>query len=116
MAETSSDFQKRMREIITWLEKWNYEYYTLNEPTLADEVYDQYLHELKQLEKEYNFVFPDSPTQKIGHGEGKKLRLVQRQNPMLSLDSVDNIEDLLRFDERVKKILKTTEDITFVSE
>ncbi|CAG8556562.1 3678_t:CDS:10, partial [Racocetra persica] len=91
-------------------------YYVLNEPTVADKVYDQYFHELEQLERENNFTFPDSPTQKIGFLGGKKLRLVTRPNPMLSLDSVDNYEDLLRFDERVKKILKTEAEIEYVCE
>jgi NAD-dependent DNA ligase len=41
---------------------------------------------------------------------------VQRQNAMLSLDSIDNYENLLKFDERVKKILKTEKEIEYICE
>jgi DNA ligase (NAD+) len=96
--------EKRMKELIELLDRWNYEYYVLNQPTVEDAVYDKHLKELQELEIQYNLILPNSPTQKAGHPASNKFRPVVRQNPMLSLDSVDNYEDLLKFDERVKKI------------
>ena len=116
MSNSNDNIQKRMQEIIDLLEKWSYEYYVLNQPTVEDEVYDKYLHELEELEKEYDFVFPNSPTQKIGYYSKVKLQPVYRQALMLSLDSVDNYEDLFKFDQRVKKILQTFEDVEYVCE
>jgi DNA ligase (NAD+) len=59
---------------------------------------------------------PDSPTQKAGPKASPKFHPVTRQNPMLSLDSVDSYESLLKFDERVKKLLKTDEEIEYACE
>jgi DNA ligase (NAD+) len=115
-SDLSEVIRKRMREIIQLLEKWNYEYYGLNQPSVEDAVYDQHLKELEKLEQEHNFSFPNSPTNKIVSLPDHKFRPIIRQNPMLSLDSVDNHEDLLKFDERVKKILKVDEEIEYVSE
>ena len=108
--------EKRMKELITLLSRWNHEYYILNHPSVEDAVYDKHLKELQELENRYSLIFPNSPTQKAGHPASNKFSPVVRQNPMLSLDSVDNYEDLLKFDERVKKILKTDIKIEYVGE
>jgi NAD-dependent DNA ligase len=71
---------------------------------------------LRELEIQHNLIFPNSPTQKAGHPASNKFRPVARQNPMLSLDSVDNYEDLLKFDERVKKILKMEGEVEYICE
>jgi DNA ligase (NAD+) len=110
------EVKKRMKELIALLEKWNYEYYILNQSSIKDEVYDQHLKELQTLEKESSFIFPNSPTKKVGYPISNKLRPVQREIPMLSLDSTDNYENLLKFDERVKKLLKTDQEIEYVCE
>jgi len=88
----------------------------LNQPSVEDIVYDKHLKELEKLEKKHNFFFPDSPTQKVGYLVSKKFQLVVRRVPMLSLDSADNYKDLFRFDQRVKKILKTEKEIDYVCE
>ena len=108
--------EKRMKELIDLLNRWNYEYYILNQPSVEDAAYDKHLKELRELETQYNLILPNSPTQKAGHPASNKFCPVVRQNPMLSLDSVDNYEDLLKFDERVKKILKTDAEIEYVGE
>ena len=108
--------EKRMKELITLLNKWNYEYYILNQPSVEDAIYDKHLKELQELEVQYNFILPNSPTQKAGHPASNKFRPTTRQNPMLSLDSVDNYEGLLKFDERVKKLLKTDEEVEYIGE
>src|SRR3954466_14667678 len=111
-----TEIRERMEEIITLLNKWNYEYYILNEPSIEDAVYDKHLKELQELEKDYNFTFPNSPTQRTGYLSNNKFHPVHRQRPMLSLDSVDNYENLLKFDERVKKLLKNDEEIDYICE
>ena len=116
MPKISDNVKEEMIRIISLLEKWNYEYHILNQPTAEDQTYDCYFKQLEELEKKYNFVFPNSPTQKVGHSISKKFLPVYRQIPMLSLDSVDNYEDLIKFDERVKKILKINEEVEYVCE
>jgi len=83
---------------------------------VEDAVYDKHLKELQELETQYNFILPSSPTQKAGHPASNKFRPVVRKIPMLSLDSIDNYEDLLKFAERVKKLLKTEEEIEYICE
>jgi len=106
--------KKRMEELIVLLVKWNYEYHVLNQSSVADNVYDKFFQELKKLEKTNNLVLPNSPTQKVA--PATKISPIKHQIPMLSLDSVDNCEDLRKFDERIKKILKISEDIEYVAE
>ncbi|CFW92901.1 DNA ligase [endosymbiont DhMRE of Dentiscutata heterogama] len=106
----------RIKELISLIEKWNYEYYILNQPSVEDAVYDKHWQELRELEAKYNYILPNSPTQKAGQTASPKFRPVARQNPMLSLDSVDDYENLLKFDERVKKILKTDQEIEYICE
>ncbi|CAG8456629.1 27238_t:CDS:2 [Gigaspora margarita] len=97
------------------------EYYVLNQPSVEDAVYDKHLKELRELETQYNFIFPNSPTQKAGYTASNKFRPVVRQNPMLSLDSVDNYEDLLNLVYQDHQLVQIStrgngiigEDITF---
>lgn len=116
MNKENEVIKKKMESLISLLDKWNYEYYALNQSSVEDAVYDKYLKELQQLELDYNLILSNSPTQKAGYKASPKFRPVTRENPMLSLDSVDNYDNLLKFDERIKKILKTDEEIEYVCE
>lgn len=106
--ENLKPIESEMKEIINFLQKWDYEYYVLDNPSVEDSVYDQKLNKLKDLELNYNFVLPDSPTNKLNSEiyNSSKFKLVRRENPMLSIDSVNNFDDLLEFDKRIKRILK----------
>ena len=58
---------ERMEELVKLLNKYNYEYYTLDSPSVSDAEYDRLMQELIVLEKKYpDKIMPDSPTQKIG--------------------------------------------------
>ncbi|CAG8633534.1 2742_t:CDS:2, partial [Ambispora gerdemannii] len=93
-------------------------------PSVEDAVYDKHLKELWELEIQYNLVLPGSPTQKAGHPASPKFRPVVRQSPMLSLDSVDNYEDLLNLVYQNYQLVQIStrgngvigEDITFNKE
>ena len=62
-----SMIEKRIQELVTILNKANYEYHTLDQPTLTDQEYDKYLRELIELEEQYpDLIVADSPTQRIG--------------------------------------------------
>jgi DNA ligase (NAD+) len=64
---------------------------------------------LQGLEAQYEFIFPNSPTQKAGTQIEKSFFPVKHQIPMLSLESTDNYEELEKFDQRVKKSLGINE-------
>ena len=57
---------ERMRELVEILNKYAYQYYVLDEPTVSDKQYDALYNELLALEGKTGIVLPDSPTQKIG--------------------------------------------------
>jgi DNA ligase (NAD+) len=70
------------------------------------------------MEKENGFFFGDSPTKNVGYKvkKSKKIKIFSREIPMLSLDNVNNKEAFIKFDERVKKILKKEEKVEYVCE
>lgn len=104
------DVQERMRELIDIIDQCNYEYYTLDNPSLSDQEYDRYMQELINLEEkfpEYKMSF--SPTQRVGGKILDKFHKVTHQIPMLSLGNVFNEEEILKFDERIRKEIPNPE-------
>jgi len=97
--------KERMSFLISILNKWNYEYYTLNESSVSDEKYDKYFKELKKIEEKYKVLNNDSPTKKIFFFPEKQIQLINRKKPMLSLESISNFEGILKFDKKIKKKL-----------
>lgn len=98
------NIEKRMDELITILNKASYEYYVLDNPTITDQEYDDYYSELIRLEGEYpELKRDDSPTVRVGGEVMSKFEKVTHQTPMLSFDDVFNKEEIVSFDERVKK-------------
>ncbi|MBC7412245.1 MAG: NAD-dependent DNA ligase LigA [Bacteroidia bacterium] len=107
--------QARIAELSTLLEIHNYNYYQLSGSTISvvpisDYAFDTLLNELIQLEQQYpQLQLPTSPTQRVGGSITKSFNTVKHQYPMLSLSNTYTIEDLLAFDERIKKGLLTDE-------
>lgn len=105
--KNSEIISSQMREIIKILRQWDHEYYVLNSPTVNDAVYDAKLNELKKLEFEYDLILPDSLTVKMNTEIYSKsdFKLVKRERPMLSIDNVNNLTDLAKFDAKIQKDL-----------
>ena len=96
--------EKRIQEIIDILNKANYEYYVLDNPTLTDQEYDRYMQELIKLEEKYpEFKQENSPTVRVGGTVIDSFVKVKHEIPMLSLSNVFNESDIIAFDERVRK-------------
>ena len=57
---------QRMRELVELLNRYAYEYYVLDDPSVPDREYDRLYDELKQLEQESGEVLFDSPTRRVG--------------------------------------------------
>ena len=94
----------------------NHLYYVLDKPSISDTEYDQLFRELKKLEEENpSLKTEDSPTQRVGAPPLKAFKSVIHKIPLLSLDNAMNDEELVAFDERVKKGLKK-DKITYVAE
>ena len=93
-----------------------YRYYVLDSPEISDEEYDQRYFHLKGLEKKYHYILPDSPTQRVGAPPLDKFEKVTHTEPMLSLDNAFAFDDIREFDKRVRKLLKTEERDTGITE
>ncbi len=98
--------EKRIDELIRLIDKANYEYYTLDKPTITDQEYDRYMQELEDLEKNHpEFKRDDSPTSRVGGQIIDEFKKVTHEIPMLSLGNVFNEEEIMAFDERIKKVV-----------
>lgn len=107
--ESQDDLEKiasRMRSLEKDLERWNYEYYVLDAPSVPDSEYDKAFRELSELEKAHpEFKSEASPTERVGGAARSDLAKVRHAVPMLSIHTETDFEaDGARaFDERVRK-------------
>lgn len=84
----------RIKELIGLIEKHNYAYYTLDNPTISDKEYDDLYYELVRLEKETGIILENSPTQKVGDVVLDKFKKVTHEKPLYSLNKAQNLEEL----------------------
>ena len=100
----------RMNEIIELLNKYAYEYYTLDKPSVEDAEYDRLMQELIRIESSHpEWVRLDSPTRKIGGEVISEFEKVTHRVPMMSLGNVFNEEEIRDFDEKVSKVFQNHE-------
>jgi len=100
------EVEKRIDELINLINKASYEYYVLDKPTITDQEYDDAYQELLTLEeKNPELKRDDSPTSRVGGEALSKFNKVTHDTPMLSFDDIFNEEEIIAFDERVKKVI-----------
>ncbi len=105
---------EKLREEINY---HNYRYYVLQSPVISDAEYDRLFRRLQAIEEHFpQLVTPDSPTQRIGARPLEEFGIVKHTIPMLSLNNAFTEEEVLEFDQRVKKLLGTTEDMEYAVE
>ena len=94
----------RINELIEILNEANYNYYILDNPTITDQEFDKYLRELTELEMEYpDLKREDSPTNRVGGDILSSFDKINHTIPMLSIGDVFNEEEIVSFDEKIKK-------------
>ena len=94
--------EKRIKFLSDVLNKHNYNYYVLNEPTISDFEFDKLLEELSNLENTYpEFKQDDSPTHRLGSDLMNSFNSVQHEFPMLSLGNTYNENEILEFHNRI---------------
>ncbi len=110
------DVKKRIEELRALINKYDYEYYVLAQPSISDYEYDQLMKELEALEKEHpELITPDSPTQRVSGQPIKEFPTVQHRKPMLSLSNTYNEMEFREFDQRVRQAL-AGETVEYVTE
>ena len=95
---------ERMNELIDIINEADYNYHTLDNPTISDQEYDKYLRELFEIEAEHpEWVREDSPTQHAGGKIIEGFEEAVHKIPMMSLSNVFNESEIVAFDEKIKK-------------
>lgn len=95
---------ERMLKLIEIINEADYNYHTLDSPTISDQEYDKYLRELFEIETEHpEWIQDTSPTQHAGGKVIDGFEKVAHKIPMMSLSNVFNESEIIAFDERIKK-------------
>lgn len=96
--------KKRVKELRETIEYHNKKYYDDDEPEISDFEYDMLSNELKNLEKQYpELITKDSNTQKVGGHVKKGFKEVEHEVPLQSLQDIFDFDELIEFDNRIKK-------------
>ncbi len=96
--------QERMNELIDIINEADYNYHTLDNPTITDQEYDKYVRELIEIEEAHpDWIRPDSPTQHAGGKIIEGFEKVTHKIPMMSLSDVFSEAEVISFDEKIKK-------------
>lgn len=116
MKEIPEDVKREIEKLVKEINYHNYRYYVLDSPVISDEEYDMMLKRLKELEQKWGYILPDSPTQRVGVAPSEKFEKVEHREPMLSLDNAFSIEELIDFDERVRRLLGNSNPVEYTVE
>ena len=99
--------KKRIDELVEIINKASYEYYLNDSPSITDQEYDDYYSELLRLEEAYpELKREDSPTIRVGGEALSKFEKVEHKTPMLSFDDIFNEDEIIAFDERIRKSIR----------
>lgn len=96
--------KERMNELINIINEADYNYHTLDNPTITDQEYDKFLRELIEIEEEHpDWIREDSPTQHAGGKIIDSFEKVTHKIPMMSLSNVFSESEIASFDEKIRK-------------
>ena len=94
-----------MDELVDIITEADYNYHTLDNPTITDQEYDKYIRELFELEERYpEYIRDDSPTRRVGGKVLDEFKKITHKIPMMSLSNVFNESEIREFDERIRKV------------
>jgi DNA ligase (NAD+) len=100
------DIQKKMQKLASEIQKHDYQYYVLDDPTVSDAEYDKLFRELQKLEAEHpSLILPNTPTQRVGGVALDQFQKYRHGLPMLSLANALTEEEFTAFDERVHRFI-----------
>jgi DNA ligase (NAD+) len=109
--------QARAAELRDLLNRYSYEYHVLDDPSVADEVYDRLYDELVKLEDDHpDLITHESPTQRVGAPPSDRFQKVRHLEQMGSLEKVTTKEALLKWADDIRKRLGTDEPVAYVIE
>ena len=98
------------------LDRWNYEYYVLDNPSVSDAEFDRHMNELMMLEAEYpELKSKSSPTQRVGGQVADEFKKIPHKRLMLSLGNVYNEDEMRDFDRKIREATGKSQ-ITYMGE
>ncbi len=98
--------RQKMEQLAAELDRLNFEYYMNDRSLVSDQQFDEMMHELQDLERQYpELASPVSPTKRVGGEVNKSFRQVTHRFPMLSLGNTYSIEEIEEFEARTRKLL-----------
>ncbi len=98
-----------MQEMVAQLNRWAYEYYVLDDPSVPDTQYDALYDQLVLLEKQTGVVLPDSPTHRVGGEPLSSFHQHTHLKRLYSLDKVQSFGELREWVDKVERVLGRTE-------
>ena len=108
--------EQRINELRALLEKYNYEYYVLDNSSVSDAEFDRLMQELIMLENEHpEFASPLSPSQRVGGLVQDEFKKVTHKRMMLSLANAFNEDDLRSFDKKIREVTGL-DKVTYMAE
>ncbi len=112
----TKEIKERHANLVNQIHDHDYNYYNLADPKITDFEYDNLMKELIELETLYpKLITPDSPSQRVGGEPTKNFPTIKHSVPMLSLANAYSVDELIEFDNRIKKLLKN-ENYQYVCE
>lgn len=106
MSQQSNLIKSKIDELRKLLNRYNYEYYVLDRPTISDMQFDILMRELEDLEHQYpEFQSANSPTQRVGGQVSKGFVQANHSFPMLSLSNTYSKEEIIDFVNRSSQLL-----------
>lgn len=98
------EVKKQMEDLAAKIAHYNHQYYVEHTSEISDYEFDQMLKKLEELEQEYpDLKIENSPTQRVGGDITRKFETVEHQYPMLSLSNTYSQEEIVEWENRVKR-------------
>lgn len=112
------DSKQRLSELTQLLTEHSHSYYVLDSPQISDGEYDRLFQELLEIEKLHpQWVTADSPSQRVGGEALESFGQVEHRIPMLSLENAFSDQDLIDFEDRLKRYLLLEDNsLTYMAE
>ena len=102
----SKNPKERIKELRTLLHHYNVEYYVHSRSLVSDFEFDHLMKELEELEEKYPaFYDENSPSKRVGGEVTKSFQSHAHEYPMLSLSNSYSKQDIIDFDQRIKKVI-----------
>ncbi len=112
-----SSIHQKWENLRRQIEQHNYRYHVLDDPEISDVEYDKLFRQLIELEEAHPALkTPNSPSRRVGAPPLAKFGSVIHRSLMLSLDNAMNRDELIAFDGRLKRVLDSQDEITYIAE